>query len=194
MLFAMGAALSTLLLVAVLGAWWWGSGAPSAWVLPLGWVSPGWRIVFLQEGLAVYDRPLRAGEAAGLAQPQRNRAVQDALRVQRQRQAAGDAAGAAAAAGEVTRLQALAVLTPALPPTTQVASSAVFAAPYPVVAAALAAPPVAWLMWEFTVPLLLGRRRSKAGLCAVCGYDLRASPERCPECGTPAVLPAGVAG
>lgn len=37
--------------------------------------------------------------------------------------------------------------------------------------------------WQFNE--LKQYRRAHAGLCAICGYDVRASPQTCPECGTP---------
>jgi hypothetical protein len=51
--------------------------------------------------------------------------------------------------------------------------------------------PLVWLMNHRRA----ARRRIAAGLCPICGYDLRASSGRCPECGEPihpaALKPAG---
>ena len=53
-----------------------------------------------------------------------------------------------------------------------------FGVPYWIPAAAAAALPLIWLR-----RVRRTARRRRDGQCARCGYDLRASPGRCPECG-----------
>ena len=59
---------------------------------------------------------------------------------------------------------------------------------YWLLALLLALSPAIWT-FNFIRHFRQNRRRNRAGYCPACGYDLRATPRRCPECGL-AVTPA----
>ena len=55
---------------------------------------------------------------------------------------------------------------------------------WPVILVAGVAPTLRLRAWRTR------NRRAAIGLCPRCGYDLRATPEKCPECGTTVTTPA----
>jgi hypothetical protein len=76
-------------------------------------------------------------------------------------------------------------MTPELASTAWMAADVTFlGVPHWLVLVATAVAPTWWL-----ARLRSRVRRKRRGLCPRCGYDLRATPGRCPECGT---FPAGI--
>jgi hypothetical protein len=62
-----------------------------------------------------------------------------------------------------------------LPRRTDAITTRLIVFPYWAATIVLAIAPILWLRSR--------KAAGRTGLCCVCGYDLRATPERCPECG-----------
>lgn len=71
-------------------------------------------------------------------------------------------------------------------PTAPVRTWSLFGVPHLALIVAGVVPPLLWagVRWR---RIRERRRRVRMGLCLACGYDLRESPEKCPECGAVAV-------
>jgi hypothetical protein len=66
-------------------------------------------------------------------------------------------------------------------PVPKIPAGQTHAMPHAAIAGLFALAPVLWSLPRFR---RRGNQRRLSGLCMVCGYDTRATPNRCPECGT----------
>ena len=77
--------------------------------------------------------------------------------------------------------------TMAWPPETAIAVARQLYVPFGRLILIAALPPIVWISARLRNTGMFSRRRHrmKNQLCVSCGYDVRATPARCPECGTP---------
>lgn len=186
----------SLLLSAVAGALW-AVGSHIAYVLEFGPAADRWRLTAHQHHIALDDIPrgmaeaAKAGRVLGQWVEQNRQRLEpyEAKLADARLYAMSDPHSAAAEFARATRgVEGLPPppLIPTPPPPRD------YAVPYWALIVAGTALPVGRLAW---VGLGWNRRRRSrrraAGLCTDCGYDLRATPGRCPECGTIAPAQAG---
>jgi hypothetical protein len=189
-------ALSVLLSVAASALW--AVGSPRAYVLEFGRAGDRWRLTVDEHQIALDDTPrwladmAASGRVLGQWLDQNRQRLEpfeaklESARIQTMSDPRTAAAEFARATRGVEGLPPPPTIPTLRPPRD-------YAVPYWALIAAGAALPVGRLAW-----LGLGRnrrrrsRRRAAGLCVACGYDLRATPGRCPECGT--IAPAAPAG
>jgi hypothetical protein len=79
------------------------------------------------------------------------------------------------------------VAVPAFPPFRT--SLRLVTLPFWALAAAFAVPPAIAFRRRWRTHCA-ARQQRRAGLCPTCGYDLRATPDRCPECGAAGTMAA----
>jgi hypothetical protein len=173
-LFTLCATVSLVLCVAACVLWVWSYGAPRDFVVA------GHYLISSKGQLEVDTRLARAkSRRANLQWQQASREA--AVLVERAARATSPEDRAASERWAADAARRLANLSPPPPPVSLVRELRVS---YAALLTATLAPPSGWAMVAILIRSQTRRRRQGAGLCVRCGYDLRASPDRCPECGT----------